>query len=251
MIAVNNSVLSLPTDIQRVTVTETEQLARGIEIYAGQCAGCHGTEGGGLGSFPALNTERDVAAMTDIIVNTMPYGNAGECDQQCAEDVAAYIQTLWEGEIFCDVNATPIAYGARQLKVLTQTEYQNTVEDLLGVDYTVSDGLSADTKVGFFTNNTRATVQSTAYNNYLLVAEELAQWSADKDFVPALSCDTIDRTCAEQLVNDLAPKIFRRPLTVEENDNYLAIANGTFNSGDVKAGMQLALERDSKQTCRL
>ncbi|MFD2168282.1 DUF1592 domain-containing protein [Thalassotalea euphylliae] len=242
VIALNQSVPSLPTEAVTVTVTETNAVARGMELFNANCAGCHGSEGGGLGSFPALNTERNVDAMIDAIVRTMPYSNPASCGQQCAEDIAAFIQTLWPATLTCDIGVTPVAYGARQLKILTQREYQNTVEDLLNVDYHVADGLSPDSQVGFFTNNTHASVLSTTYNNYLLVAEELAQWSADKNFSNVLSCSALDSSCATALITDVAPKIFRRPLTSDEATTYESIALGTFNGGDIGAGMQLALE---------
>ncbi|KZN44829.1 DUF1592 domain-containing protein [Pseudoalteromonas luteoviolacea] len=242
VIALNNSVPSEPSNIERVVVTQTNPVARGMQLYKAGCAGCHGSEAGGLGSFPALNTERDIQTMIDIITTTMPYGTPSACDEQCATDIAAYLQTLWPAPLTCDVGVAPVAYGARQLKILTQTEYQNTVEDLLGVNFEVSDGLSPDSQVGFFINNTHASVQPSNYSNYLLVAEEVSQWVADNDFSPALSCAGMDEDCANKLVDDLAPKIFRRPLTQDESQNYRLIATGFFHNGDIQAGMLLALE---------
>jgi mono/diheme cytochrome c family protein len=242
VIALNNSVPSEPSNIERVVVTQTDPTARGMQLYKTNCAGCHGSEAGGLGSFPALDTERDVQAMIDIITTTMPYGTPSACDEQCASDIAAYIQTLWPAPLVCEPTLTPIAYGARQLKILTQTEYQNTMEDLLGVDFVVSDGLSPDSQVGFFINNTHASVQPSNYSNYLLVAEEVSQWVADNNFSPALSCSVIDEDCANSLVDELAPKVFRRPLTQDELQNYRLVATGFFHNGDIEAGMKLALE---------
>ncbi|TQF67847.1 DUF1592 domain-containing protein [Pseudoalteromonas luteoviolacea] len=242
VIALNNSVPSEPSNIERIVVTQTDPVARGMQLYKTGCAGCHGSEAGGLGSFPALNTERDIQTMIDIITTTMPYGTPSACDEQCATDIAAYLQTLWPAPLTCDLTLTPVAYGARQLKILTQTEYQNTVEDLLGVNFGVSDGLSPDSQVGFFINNTHASVQPSNYSNYLLVAEELSQWVAENNFSPALNCAAIDEDCANSLVDELAPQIFRRPLTQEESQNYRLIATGFFHNGDIEAGMKLALE---------
>jgi len=242
VIAVNNSVPSDPTEEVRISVTAGNQIVRGKGIFESQCTGCHGENGEGSLIFPALNTERDVEEMTAIILTSMPYGNPGECDQACAEDAAAYIETLWVTEVACDINLTPVSYGARQLKILTRTEYQNSVEDLIGIDYQVSEGLSADTKIGFFANNTHSSLVASSYSNFLLVAEEIAQWSADNNFAPALSCDTIDEACANQLIDTLAPKIFRRPLSNDETTRYLEMAVGTHTSGDVHSGIQLALE---------
>ncbi|AWB65086.1 peptide chain release factor 2 [Saccharobesus litoralis] len=242
VIAVRNSYPSAPTNIERVTVTAGNQLVRGQQLFSEQCAGCHGNNGEGLGSFPAINVERDVDNMINYIRDNMPLNSAASCDQQCAEDVATFIQTLWVTEATCDIAQTPVVYGARQLKILTKSEYQNSIADLLGVDFDVTDGLSADVQIGLFKNNTFASVLPSSYSNYLLVAEEIAQWASDNQFSPALNCPELNQDCAEDLINNLAPKIFRRPLTNEEQQTYLAIADGSQTAGDVTSGMQLALE---------
>lgn len=242
VIALNAGVPSNPSNIERISVTQGNQLVRGQQTYQTNCAACHGQSGEGVGSFPAINTERNVAEMINYIRDFMPQGNASLCDQQCAEDVAVFIETLWVKEISCDVQLSPVSYGARQLKILTRFEYQNSVGDLLGIDYPVSDGLSEDTKVGFFLNNTYAAIVPTSYSNYLLVAEEIADWSAQRDFAPALHCDSYDQDCAELYVDTMGPKIFRRPLNQDESLTYLTMANGSYTSGDVKLGIQMALE---------
>ena len=241
-IAVNNGMPSQPSNVQRVTVTEGNQIVRGMQIYQNNCAGCHGVNGEGIGSNPSLNTERSVPAMIDYIRDFMPQGRPEDCDQTCSEDVAEYIQTLWVTEIACDTSLTPVSYGARQLKILTRFEYQNSVEDLVGIDYAVSEGLSADTQVGFFLNNTYAAIVPTSYSNYLLVAEEIAQWSAQRDFASVMSCTSYNQDCADAFVADVAPKFFRRPLEMDEIARYENMANGSHTGGDVKAGIQMALE---------
>ena len=242
VIALNNGVPSLATNIATVEVTEGNPIVRGQSIFMEQCAGCHGVSGEGVGSFPALNNELDLATMINTIVTSMPFGSPASCDQACAEDVAAFIETLWVTELTCDTSLTPVSYGARQLKILTQQEYQNSIEDLIGIDYIVADGLSADNKIGFFTNNTHASFVPSSYSNFLLVSEEVAQWSAERNFAPALTCSNIDLDCAQLMIDELAPKIFRRPLNDEEKSTWLNIANGSETNGDIAAGMQLALE---------
>ena len=242
VIALNDSLPSDPSPIATITVTAGNPIVRGNEIYDQQCAGCHGAEGEGGDGFPALNTERDVATMIATIEQTMPRGDPAACDRQCAEDVAAYIQTLWVADVVCDRAQTPIAYGARQLKILTRGEYQNSVEDLLGIDFDASAGLSEDAKLGLFANNTRHAVTPPAYSNYLLVAAEIADWAAAREFAPALNCAAFDQACAVQFVDELAPRIFRRPLNGAERATWLAIADGSQTDDDVKAGIRLALE---------
>jgi len=113
---------------------------------------------------------------------------------------------------------------------------------LIGVDFDITESLSEDDKIGLFANNTHSSIVSSTYSNYLLVAEEIAEWSAERDFSPALNCGSIDRNCANSLVNDLAPRIFRRPLESEEVEVYSDMADGSLTGGDVKAGITLALE---------
>lgn len=241
VIAINNSVPSLPSNIARVTVTEASQIALGENLYLQQCAGCHGNNAEGSSHFPTLNSERDLNEMIAYIVTAMPLENPAACDQQCAENIAAFIQTLWVPGIACTPGSTP-GYGPRQIKVLTQSEYQHSVEDLLGVDFRVSNGLSADTKMGLFTNTTRAAIVDSSYSNYLLVAEEIAQWSANRDVALALSCSSFDQSCATEFIDNLAPNIFRRPLSDEEILTYTSMANGTHTGGNIKQGIQMALE---------
>lgn len=242
VIAVNQGMPSLPSNEVLVTVTQGNQVVRGMQLFQNNCAGCHGVSGEGIGGNPPLNTERSLPDMIDYIRDFMPLGDPTSCDQACAEDLATYIETLWVRDVVCDVSLTPVSYGARQLKILTRFEYQNTVEDLVGIDYEVSTGLSADSQVGFFLNNTQAAMVPTAYSNYLLVAEEVADWSAQRDFAPLLSCTAYDQNCADSFVDDVAPKFFRRPLTEDESSAYSAIADGSETGGDVKAGITLALE---------
>ncbi len=242
VIAINDSVPSAPSNTATVTVTEIDKIALGKQIYDADCASCHGPVGGGIGTFPAINTPRDLDVMATYIAENMPIGNPGACDQECAENVAAYIETLWVEEISCDRSIAPVSYGARQLKILTRSEYQRSVEDLLGVDFNAADGLSEDDKVGFFANNTHASIVASSYSNYLLVAEEIATWFVDNNFAPALSCGSANQDCADSFIDDLAPKIFRRPLSQDEIEAYSEMANGSLTNGDVSAGLKMALE---------
>ncbi len=251
VIAVNGSVPSAPSNVERVIAADLpdpDPTAEGQRLYNTQCDSCHGASGEGLGSFPALNTPRDVAAMIDYITEFMPLGDSDACDRQCAEQIALFIQTLWNNPPDTTPDGTacradqPINYGARQLKILTRSEYQRSVEDLLGVDFDAAAGLSEDDKIGLFANNTHTSIVSSSYSNFLIVAEEIAQWSAARDFAPALSCSSFDQSCVNTFINQFAPRVFRRPLDSGESDTYTRLADGTLTGGDVKAGITMALE---------
>jgi mono/diheme cytochrome c family protein len=252
VIAVNGSIPSTPSNVARVVVTETDpdpdpDPDAGQIVYDQACASCHGPSGEGVGSFPAINVRRDLIEMSAYIAEFMPLGNPGACDQQCADDVSSYIETFWDGNnpdpggTACLIDR-PISDGARQLKILTRSEYQRSVEDLLGVNFNAADGLSEDDKIGLFANNTHTSIVSSSYSNFLVVAEEIAQWSAAQDFEPAISCNAMDQACVNTVIGELAPRIFRRPLNSEEVQTYTAMADGSLTQGDVKEGITMALE---------
>lgn len=248
-IALNGSMPSAPSNTVRVIATDVPDpgsVVEGERIYLQQCNACHGPTGAGVGSFPSLTTPRDLDELAAYITDSMPLGNAGDCDEQCADDVVSYIQTFWiddpdPGETACTVDG-PINYGARQLKILTRSEYQRSVEDLLGVDFDAAAGLSEDNKIGLFANNTHTSIVSSSYSNYLIVAEEIAQWSADRNFSPALSCNAMDQSCVDTFLNDFAPRVFRRPLSTEELQTYNAMADGTLTEDDISEGIAMAIE---------
>lgn len=207
--------------------------------YGEQCIACHGAGAAGTSIAPGLNSARDVDAMIAKIVASMPPNNPGDCDQTCAENTVAYLQTLWVTEVACDA---PVNYGARQLKVLTRDEYQNTLEAILAIDFNAADNLPADTKIGFFYNNSQTALNSTAYDGYLLLAEEIANWAALRDFNPLMNCSVYNVSCANQFVDEAGLKFFRRPLTAAETATYRSMAGGAATDGDIKEGMRVALE---------
>lgn len=241
VIAYNGDIASDVSNEVSVGVDSINPEVLGESRYGETCVACHGVGGVGL-SAPALNTPRDEAgfqAMLSYIQTNMPPSDPGSCDADCASQIGAYIKTLWPEPLACDA---PVKYGQRQLKLLTKTEYQFSVEDLFGIDFYVADGLSADRKVGFFYNNALTPVNSSAYDKYLTVAEEVAQWSADQNFASLMSCSIFDQSCSDAFIIDAMPAIFRRPLTTQEETSYRALANGSKTEGDVKAGIQLAIQ---------
>jgi len=67
---------------------------QGQLLYQQQCASCHGDnadgEPDGLSLLSSLHTSEFIA----VTLNTMPYGNPGACDTQCATDIQAWLKTL-------------------------------------------------------------------------------------------------------------------------------------------------------------
>jgi hypothetical protein len=135
----------------------------------------------------------------------------------------------------------PMSFGYRTLRLLTREQYQNSVKDILAVDFDVTKQLPPDTSSGSFVNNNDLSVLEGSYASYLQTAEKIAAWSAQRNFAPALTCGFMDPTCATRFVDELVPRIIRRPLAADEKQGYLDVAKGTFTGGDLKKGIEVAL----------
>jgi cytochrome c553 len=224
------------------------------------CVGCHGVDGAknanGTAALIAMNPNRTLyrhrndtqdRSLRDFIALWMPQGAEGTCTGQCAADLEAYIWTFRKpsdgvpdvpvSNFSCPSNAP--SYGQRTLRLLTKMEYQRSVRDLVGYQADVTASLPDDFVSGAFVNNNTLSIDKTRYTGYLANAERIAtdvatRWNA------VLSC-TPSASCASTLVNTLGPRIFRRPLTTEEQTAYLNVANGTTGGRAVADGMQVAL----------
>jgi hypothetical protein len=135
----------------------------------------------------------------------------------------------------------PMSFGYRTLRLLTREQYQNSVNDILAVDFDVTKLLPPDASSGSFVNNNDLSVLEGSYASYVQIAEKIAAWSAQRNFAPALNCGTMDPTCATRFVDELIPRIIRRPLAADEKQGYLDVARGTATGGDVKKGIEAAL----------
>jgi hypothetical protein len=136
---------------------------------------------------------------------------------------------------------TPVSFGFRTLRLLTRDQYQSSVRDILAVDFDITKELPPDSASGSFVNNNDLTVLEGSYTSYLQTAEKIAAWSAQRNFGPALTCDNIDQACAQRFVDELAPRIIRRPLAADERQAYLNVAGGSASGGDAKKGIEIAL----------
>jgi polyisoprenoid-binding protein YceI/cytochrome c553 len=224
------------------------------------CVGCHGVDGeknaSGTPALQPLNANRlsyrhsqdtQDRSLRDFIALWMPQGNEGSCTGQCAADLEAYIWT-WRkaSDGVPDKPSTTFScpttgptYGQRGLRLLTKNEYQRSVRDLVNYQQDLLSLLPDDFAAGYFLNNNSLFVDKTRYTSYLANAERIATDVATR-WSNVLGCSP-STTCASTLVNTLGPRIFRRPLTTEEQTAYLAVANGTTGGRTVTDGMQVAL----------
>ncbi len=149
-----------------------------------------------------------------------------------------------------DINAcTDTTYGPRMLKLLTRSEYQNSVEDLVGIDFNVSDSLPIDSTIEGYFNNAFIPATESHIDAYMVVAEKVAAWSAQRNFQGVVDCgfDSSGNTsvsyqeCESRFLNDFGTRAFRRPLTSAEMTTYRAVFNDSLTGGDIKSGLELGV----------
>ncbi|WP_039916348.1 DUF1592 domain-containing protein [Cellvibrio mixtus] len=233
-------------------------VARGTTLWAQRCQACHGdTEKFADGSFAIPvnpnrayyhQTKDEQLALRDYIAKYMPQGEAGTLTAQNAADLEAFLFTKRApsdgipdnsiASFSCPSTAT--APGQRTLRLLTRSEYQRSVRDLVNYQQDVISRLPDDAISGAFQNNNQLLVDSARYSSYVSTAERIAddvatRWNA------VLACTPGAAGCADKLVNDLGQRIFRRPLSATEKTDYLALAKGTAAGRTEAEGMKVAL----------
>jgi polyisoprenoid-binding protein YceI len=258
----SRSASSLSSGSSSSTGALVGDVTRGASLWTQRsCVGCHGVDGAknanGSAAIIQLNPNRSFyrhrndtqdRSLRDFISLWMPQGGEGTCTGQCAADLEAYIWTFRkpsDGQpdvpvsYFSCPSTTPNSYGQRTLRLLTKLEYQRSVRDLVGYQADVTASLPDDFVSGAFVNNNTLSIDKTRFTSYLANAERIAtdvatRWNAVLNCTPSTSC-------AATLVNTLGPRIFRRPLTVDEQTAYLGVANGSTGGRTPTDGMQVAL----------
>lgn len=257
----SRSASSLSSGSSSSTGSLVGDVTRGASLWTQRsCVGCHGVDGAknanGTAAIIQLNPNRSFyrhrndtqdRSLREFISLWMPQGSEGTCTGQCAADLEAYIWTFRkpsDGQpdvpvsyFSCPSNAP--SYGQRTLRLLTKLEYQRSVRDLVNYQADVTASLPDDFVSGAFVNNNTLSIDKTRYTSYLANAERIATDVATR-WNSVLNC-TPSTSCASTLVNTLGPRIFRRPLTTEEQTAYLAVANGTTGGRSATDGMQVAL----------
>lgn len=208
------------------------------------CVTCHGNEGSNI-AFP-INIEPYHYGTKDLyskINDTMPTGNPTSCVGQCAADIAAFMKT-WTIKVDTPAQACEdhITYGARQLKLLTRAELQNSLEDLVGINFNAVATVPSDTRVHGYANNLTTGISQVHQEAYFETAAKVAAWSKERNFAGIVSCDLNNKqACIDDFVNNFAKKAFRRPLTKGEIAAYTSLFGDNFTDGNVAAGVEMAL----------
>lgn len=228
-----NAIGSVFSTVVRATLPTTLQYGQS-EYQRQGCASCHGVDGkGGFTRIPLTQyTTNDLSRLTKTIHDTMPPGNPGACTDNCASSIAAYILEVLVpaggggggGNQACE--GTPPA-GIRSLRLLTRLEYQNTVNDLLGLNLNLVNSLPDENQVGGFDNNiAQNQISSLRMDAYLSQAEKIAAQGVLESWNKIVPCTQQDTVCAKQFIQSFGKRTFRRPLTTAEVNTFAANFSG-------------------------
>src|SRR5262249_9173504 len=122
---------------------------------------------------------------------------------------------------------------------LNNTEYDNTVRDLLGVGSTPAKAFIEDEKLFGFDDIASAFGMTDAqYEQYFDAADALVEATfGDKALRGRiLTCATGDATCTRKIISDFGLRAWRRPLEKAEVDRLAKLASDAVASGEDFAG---------------
>jgi len=134
------------------------------------------------------------------------------------------------------------------LRRLTVDQYENSVNDLLGVKVTRTTELEPDTaQNGFYAiGAARATISPAGAEKFELAAYEAATQALAParraTFVGCTPKAVTDTACTKQFVEKLGARAFRRPLTAAESTRFVGVAeNAQTSLKDFHAGLEFAV----------
>lgn len=139
----------------------------------------------------------------------------------------------------------PVDPGVMPLRRLTNTEYRNTVQDLLGVSEAEVGSLTLvpDVSGGFFASNADVQSLSAAHlDAYDVAARKLASMvmSSATRRNKVVGCDVVAQrtTCMRSFITSFGKRAYRRPLQPAEVDTLLALESA---ESDAVEGLTLVV----------
>ncbi len=138
-----------------------------------------------------------------------------------------------------------ITVGSAPVRRLTNVEYENTVRDLIGGDVPALPEQPSDAVLeGSFENDALSLgpsdVRIARYEDAAIrLAEHAISSPLARDRV--LPCATANADCGEQFVESFGKRAFRRPLTGDELDRWIAFFESQRVAIDFDAGVQLTI----------
>jgi hypothetical protein len=135
--------------------------------------------------------------------------------------------------------------GAAPLRRLTQSEYNNTVRDLLGDTTQPANQFPPDQQIGDFTNTAVAlTVPPLLAQAYQTAAEQLATTALSNPSSKLVPCalGTGTDACAQSFIQSFGKQAYRRPLTTSEQSALFTLYQSNSMGATFANGIQAIIE---------
>jgi hypothetical protein len=209
---------------QHETTDWRRGLACWLVIAASACTGTISDEPAPYGSFPGENPDAENPA-------TGPRGTSGSGSSPTNKPSGQ------AGQGGAAAQSSDV--GRVDLHRLNNTEYDNTVRDLLGVTSTPARSFIADEKaLGFDSIAAALGMTDAQYEQYFSAADELVERTfADAALrkrivtcTPAVNADP--KVCTRQIVTSFGLRAWRRPLETAEVDALLSVAQAARDLGE-------------------
>lgn len=132
--------------------------------------------------------------------------------------------------------------GPTPLRRLTNAEYRNTMNDLVGDAELVARATRSfprePTSLGFRTSAQALTITPLVADEYLAAAQLLGPAAVARDGVVPCSVDAIEPSCVQGFVEDFGKRVYRRPLTRQELRRYSDLYDSVVGeTGDVQMAL--------------
>ena len=200
-------------DPRNVEPEEPDEPQDGADIFAQQCASCHGEDA--RPRFPLFVVNTDQESIANKTALTMPPGRPDLCVDECAELVAEFIVSSYEGTESAAAKLENL--GTQRLK---RDHYFRTVDFLVGRYGIDVSSLShpADPSIGGFDAGSQVDAS-------LVFAYHLNAGAVAKQFVEAvernnnlIGCNNLGNNCVRNFSRSFAELAYRRPLVPAQRE---------------------------------
>ncbi len=141
----------------------------------------------------------------------------------------------------------PDEHAVAPLSLLTRTQYDATIADLLGDDSQPSKSFPAESQVAGFNNNTEVHIANPLLvEQFMDAAEGIAERATTANLATLAPCtgtSTADHAqCGADFITAFGKRVFRRPLTDDETLAFTTLFNGLNVTESYTVAVQLVLE---------
>lgn len=199
--------------------------------------GGFGVRGASRRTGPGTGTFLRGAGVSLLVLGGLGLGGCGGLESLAAdgsrEDGRPEVAARHPVRVGQAPDCEAVTLGARRVRRLSHDEYGNSVRALVDPEVAPEVKFSLDDVVNGYENDADALVVTPVLaSQYRVAAEELAGVIRDglADTLPCSAVPNLDpqgaRACAALFIDAFGPRAFRRPITPQERDRYLALWDG-------------------------